>query len=126
MVTLSLRPSSFFSNLQFSLGSILSEGVYASPISASSKVNWVSPIDIAEVAVEALIYEKGLRDYLLAQDGQVVSSIGSDSDIGAILVVNVLGPSINTLNGADMLHLLAEHPQIKNKYVYSNNLNDDA
>jgi uncharacterized protein YbjT (DUF2867 family) len=57
IVTLSLRPSSFFSNLQFSLGSILSEGVYASPIGANCKVNWVSPEDIAEVAVEALMYE---------------------------------------------------------------------
>lgn len=56
LVTLSLRPSSFFSNLQFSLGSLLSEGVYASPVSASSRVNWVSPVDIAEVAVEALMY----------------------------------------------------------------------
>ena len=77
----------------------------------------MSPMDIAEVAVEALMYENGLRDCLSAQDGQVVSSICNDSDIGAVFVVNVLGPSTNTIDGADMLHLLAEHPQIKDKHA---------
>lgn len=56
----------------------------------------------------------------------MVSSIGSDSDMGAILVVNVLGPCSNTLTGADMLQLLAEHPQVKNRYVYSSNIESNS
>lgn len=41
--------------------------------------------------------------------------------MGAVFVVNVLGPASNTLTGDDMLQLLAEHPQVKDKYKYSSN-----
>ena len=88
LLVVSVRPTSFFSNFQFSVESIVKDGVMRSPLGTAphSRVNWVSPEDIGGVLAKLLL-EPDLR--------------GKTRQGGPLLIVNVEGGVENTFSAQE-------------------------
>jgi uncharacterized protein YbjT (DUF2867 family) len=83
----SIRPTSFISNLNFNLQEIRSQSTMSTPLGTSAKTNWVSCKDIAAVVAKVLEPPPDRWDHY-----------GS--------VIDVTGPAENTLSGPAMAEIL--------------------
>lgn len=83
----SLRPTSFFSNLSFNLQEVEKNATISTPLGYNAKVNWISCEDIARAAAKLLVVEPWNRYET---------------------VVDLTGPPENTLSANDMANALTK------------------
>ena len=83
----SIRPTSFFSNIQFNLEEIQKHSTMSTPLGTIAKVNWISCEDIAAVMAKVLT----------AKTWDVHGTI-----------IDVTGPEENTLSGSGVTDILTK------------------
>jgi uncharacterized protein YbjT (DUF2867 family) len=93
----SIRPTSFFSNIFFNLEEIRTQSTMSTPLGTSAKVNWVSCKDIAAVAAK------------------VLTAVHWDQ-YGT--VIDVTGPKENTLSGPEVVKILTRKLGMEKPIVY--------
>jgi len=94
----SVRPTSFFSNFQFSEADLRSRARVGSPLGSepSARVNWVANADI----------------------GSVVGRVAAEPQLDAFgSVLDITGPAENTYSSTDFVAMLQSHPDLEGRTV---------
>jgi len=91
--TISIRPTSFFSNLAYNIPELRSArpATFSSPLGEHAKVNWISCADIGAVVAHAL-------------DPAISSKLASEAPL---TVYDITGPQENTLSASGMAEMLS-------------------